>query len=198
VRRTEPHATLWRLQLMPISRGTCAWSSLVRRISSNSRDSALTAAAAASVGWTKRGVRFCCRPAGLPSISSAYWSGDQGSGRERGNRKDYLARQDGRRRQPSHPDFPTVRKRRARPDSDGVRGAAIVLSGRSSGEELNIRYVLEGSVQGSGNRVRVTTQLIDAETDGHLWSRRFDGDIDDLFALQDEVTSGISVALNSN
>ena len=56
------------------------------------------------------------------------------------------------------------------------------------GRELGVRYVLEGEVQRSGNRVRVTAQLIDAETDAHLWAERFDGDAGDLFALQDEIT----------
>jgi adenylate cyclase len=64
------------------------------------------------------------------------------------------------------------------------------------GRELRVRYVLEGSVQRSGNRVRVTAQLIDAETDAHLWAERFAGDTNDLFALQDEITSRIAVALN--
>jgi adenylate cyclase len=64
------------------------------------------------------------------------------------------------------------------------------------GRELGVRYVLEGSVQRSGNRVRVTAQLIDAETDAHLWAERFYGDAGDLFALQDEITSRIAVALN--
>jgi tetratricopeptide (TPR) repeat protein len=59
-----------------------------------------------------------------------------------------------------------------------------------------VRYVLEGSVRRSGNRVRVNAQLIDAETDTHLWAERFDGDISDLFALQDEITSRIARALN--
>jgi TolB-like protein len=64
------------------------------------------------------------------------------------------------------------------------------------GRELGVRYVLEGSVQRSGNRVRVIAQLIDAETDTHLWAERFDHDIADLFVLQDEITSRIAVALN--
>jgi TolB-like protein/class 3 adenylate cyclase/Flp pilus assembly protein TadD len=64
------------------------------------------------------------------------------------------------------------------------------------GRELNLRYVLQGSVRRSGNRVRVNTQLIDAELDAHLWSERFDYSTDDLFALQDEVTSRIAVELN--
>jgi adenylate cyclase len=64
------------------------------------------------------------------------------------------------------------------------------------GRELGVRYVLEGSVQRSGNRVRVSAQLIDAETDSHLWAERFTGDTGDLFALQDEITSRIAVELN--
>jgi TolB-like protein/class 3 adenylate cyclase len=64
------------------------------------------------------------------------------------------------------------------------------------GRELNVRYVLEGSIRRSANRVRVNVQLIDAETDTHLWAERFDHDTDDLFAVQDEVTSRIAVALN--
>src|SRR5205823_8881181 len=63
------------------------------------------------------------------------------------------------------------------------------------GRELGVRYVLEGDVQRSGNQVRVTAQLIDAETDAHLWAERFTGNAGDLFALQDEITSRIAVAL---
>ena len=64
------------------------------------------------------------------------------------------------------------------------------------GRELGVRYVLEGSVRRSGNQVRVNAQLIDAETDAHLWAERFDRDIGDLFALQNEITSRIAIALN--
>jgi len=64
------------------------------------------------------------------------------------------------------------------------------------GRELAVRYVLEGSVRRSGNHVRVNAQLIDAATDAHLWAERFDRDIGDLFALQNEITSRIAVALN--
>src|SRR4029077_12584052 len=64
------------------------------------------------------------------------------------------------------------------------------------GRELGVRYVLEGEVQHSGSRVRVTAQLIDAETDAHLWAERFAGDPDDLFTLQDEITSRIANALD--
>jgi adenylate cyclase len=65
------------------------------------------------------------------------------------------------------------------------------------GRELGVRYVLEGSVRRLGNRLRVTAQLIDAATDAHLWAERFDGDTDDLFALQDEITSRLARALGA-
>jgi len=64
------------------------------------------------------------------------------------------------------------------------------------GRELNVRYVLEGSVRRSGNQVRVNAQLIDAESDTHLWADRLDADTGDLFVLQDEITSRIAVRLN--
>lgn len=67
---------------------------------------------------------------------------------------------------------------------------------RRIGRDLNVRYVLEGEVQRSGNRVRVTAQLIDAENDAHLWAERFGGDTDDLFALQEEITSRIAATLD--
>src|SRR6516162_2956171 len=63
------------------------------------------------------------------------------------------------------------------------------------GRGLNVRYLMEGSVRRSGNRVRVNAQLIDADTDVHLWAERFDGDTSDLFALQDEITGRIANAL---
>jgi TolB-like protein len=64
------------------------------------------------------------------------------------------------------------------------------------GRSLGVRYVLEGSVRRSGNRVRVNAQLIDAKSDAHLWAERFDGDTRDLFALQDEITARIGNTLN--
>jgi adenylate cyclase len=67
---------------------------------------------------------------------------------------------------------------------------------RQIGRELNVRYVLEGSVRRAGSRIRVNSQLIDAETDNHVWADRFDYSNDNLFLLQDEVTSRIAVALN--
>jgi TolB-like protein len=70
------------------------------------------------------------------------------------------------------------------------------VDAKQIGRELGVRYVLAGSVRRSGNQVRVNAQLIDAETDAHLWAERFDRDAGDLFALQDEITSRIAVALN--
>ncbi len=67
---------------------------------------------------------------------------------------------------------------------------------RQIGRELNVRYILEGSVRRADNRVRVNVQLVDAEADRHVWAERFDHANDNLFRLQDEVTSRIAVALN--
>jgi adenylate cyclase len=71
------------------------------------------------------------------------------------------------------------------------------VNAKQIGRELCARYVLEGSVRRSGDQVRVNAQLIDAETDVHMWAERFDGDTGDLFAVQDEITSRIAVALSS-
>jgi TolB-like protein len=81
------------------------------------------------------------------------------------------------------------------------RNTAFTYKGKSVdtrqiGRELGVRYVLEGSVRRSGNQIRVNAQLVDAETDAHLWAERFDGDTGDLFALQNVITSRIAVALN--
>jgi adenylate cyclase len=62
-------------------------------------------------------------------------------------------------------------------------------------EDLNVRYVLEGSVQRSGERVRITVQLIDTITGHHLWSERYDRDLKEIFALQDEITMNIITSL---
>jgi TolB-like protein len=63
------------------------------------------------------------------------------------------------------------------------------------GRELGVRYVLEGSVRRSGNKVWVDAQLIDAETDALLWAQQFDDDVGDLFALEDDITRRIAIAL---
>ena len=62
--------------------------------------------------------------------------------------------------------------------------------------ELGVRYVLEGSVRRSGSRVRVTAQLIDAETGNHIWAERYDRGVDDVFAVQDEITTAVTTAIH--
>jgi TolB-like protein/Tfp pilus assembly protein PilF len=71
------------------------------------------------------------------------------------------------------------------------------LDVKQIGRDLNVRYVLEGSVQRGGNRVRVNVQLIDAETGNHLWAERFDKPLADLFDMQDEVVARLAGALNA-
>jgi adenylate cyclase len=70
------------------------------------------------------------------------------------------------------------------------------VNAKDIGRELGVRYLLEGSVQRSGNQVRINAQLIDAEADTHLWAERFDRELSDLFAVQDEITSRIAQALD--
>ena len=66
---------------------------------------------------------------------------------------------------------------------------------RQVGKELAVRYVLEGSVRKGGNRVRISAQLVDASTGNHVWAQRYDRELDDLFALQDEITETLVAAL---
>jgi TolB-like protein/class 3 adenylate cyclase len=75
------------------------------------------------------------------------------------------------------------------------KGKAVDL--KQIGRELNVRYVLEGSVQRGGNRMRVNVQLIDAETGNHLWAERFDKPLADLFDMQDEIVARLAAALNA-
>jgi TolB-like protein len=75
------------------------------------------------------------------------------------------------------------------------KGKAVDL--KQIGRELNVRYVLEGSVQRGGNRMRVNVQLIDAETGSHLWAERFDKPTADLFDMQDEIVARLANALNA-
>ena len=63
------------------------------------------------------------------------------------------------------------------------------------GRELGVRYVLEGSVQKSGDRVRITAQLIDAQNGQHLWAENYDRELKDIFEIQDEITLKIVTAL---
>ena len=94
-------------------------------------------------------------------------------------------------------------------DLSRLRGAVVIarntaffykgkpLDVKTIGRELNVRYVLEGSVQRGGNRMRVNVQLIDAETGNHLWAERFDKPLADLFDMQDEIVARLANALNT-
>jgi tetratricopeptide (TPR) repeat protein len=75
------------------------------------------------------------------------------------------------------------------------KGKAVDL--KQIGRELNVRYVLEGSVQSGGNRIRVSVQLIDAEIGSHLWAERFDKPLADLFDMQDEIVAHLANALST-
>ena len=78
----------------------------------------------------------------------------------------------------------------ARNSAFAYRSGAVDI--KRVGRELGVRYVLEGSAQKMGNKVRINVQLIDAETLGHIWADRFDREMDDLFALQDDVVARIA------
>lgn len=73
------------------------------------------------------------------------------------------------------------------------KGQAVDV--RKVAKDLGVQYVIEGSVRRAGNRVRVTVQLIDGESDTHLWAERYDRDLEDIFAIQDEITSAIVATL---
>ena len=62
------------------------------------------------------------------------------------------------------------------------------------GRELGVRYVLEGSLRKAGNRIRVTAQLVEAETGKHVWADRYDRDLTDIFTVQDEITEAVTIA----
>jgi len=74
----------------------------------------------------------------------------------------------------------------ARNSSFAFKGKSVSI--KQIARELGVKYILEGSVQRAGNRVRITVQLIDAATDYHLWSESYDRDLEDIFALQDEIS----------
>jgi len=81
-----------------------------------------------------------------------------------------------------------------------ARNSSFAYKGRSmdvkqAGRELGVRYILEGSVRKASNRVRVTGQLVEAETGRHVWADRYDGTLDDVFALQDELTMSVVAAV---
>jgi adenylate cyclase len=81
----------------------------------------------------------------------------------------------------------------ARNSSFTYKGKAVDV--KLIGRELGVRYVLEGSIRKGGNRVRITAQLIDAETGAHIWGDRFDGPSEDVFDLQDRIASGVAGAI---
>jgi adenylate cyclase len=81
----------------------------------------------------------------------------------------------------------------ARNSSFTYKGKAVHI--KQVGRELGVRYVLEGSIRRTANRVRVTAQLIDATTGSHVWAERYDRVIDDIFAVQEEVTRAIVAAI---
>jgi TolB-like protein len=83
----------------------------------------------------------------------------------------------------------------ARNSAFSYKGKAIDV--RQVGRELNVRYLLEGSVQHSGKRLRVNVQLIDADSGRHLWAERFEKPVADLFDMQDEIISRLANPLNA-
>jgi adenylate cyclase len=81
-----------------------------------------------------------------------------------------------------------------------ARNSCFTYKGRAVdvkqvGRELGVRYVLEGSVRRAGNRIRVTAQLVEAETGKHVWAERYDRDLTDIFAVQDEITEAVTIAI---
>ena len=81
----------------------------------------------------------------------------------------------------------------ARNSSFAYKGKAVNV--KQAGRELGVRYILEGSVRKASSRVRVTGQLIEAETGRHVWADRYDRTLDDIFAIQDELTMSVVAAI---
>lgn len=81
----------------------------------------------------------------------------------------------------------------ARNSSFGYKGKAVDV--KRVARDLGVRYVLEGSVRKGGHRVRITAQLVDASTGNHLWADRYDGDLTDIFDLQDQITMKVVAAI---
>ena len=84
-----------------------------------------------------------------------------------------------------------------------ARNSTFVYKGQAVnvgqvGRELGVRFVLEGSVRKAGDRIRITAQLVDAQSGDHVWAERYDRKLDDIFAVQDEITREIVVALSVN
>jgi adenylate cyclase len=81
----------------------------------------------------------------------------------------------------------------ARNSSFTYKGRAVDV--KVVGHELGVRYVLEGSLRKSGNRIRVTAQLVEAETGNHVWAERYDRDLADIFVVQDEISEAVTIAI---
>ena len=81
----------------------------------------------------------------------------------------------------------------ARNSSFTFKGTAVDVA--EVGRKLGVRYVVEGSVRKAGKRVRITAQFIEATTGSHIWAERYDRDLEDIFAVQDEVTRSIAAAV---
>ena len=73
------------------------------------------------------------------------------------------------------------------------KGRAVDV--KQIGRELGVRYVLEGSLRKFGNRIRITAQVVEAETGKHVWAERYDRDLTDIFAIQDELTEAVTIAV---
>jgi adenylate cyclase len=81
----------------------------------------------------------------------------------------------------------------ARNSTFAYKGKSVDL--KDVGRELGVRCVLEGSIRRAGQRVRITSQLIDTATGTHLWAERYDRDLTDIFAVQDDITSRVAAAI---
>jgi adenylate cyclase len=81
----------------------------------------------------------------------------------------------------------------ARNSSFTFKGRAV--EAKQIGRELGVRYILEGSLRKSGNRIRVSAQLVEAETGRHVWAERYDRNLADIFALQDDITEAVTIAV---
>jgi adenylate cyclase len=81
----------------------------------------------------------------------------------------------------------------ARNSSFTYKGRAVDV--KQVGRELGVRYILEGSLRKTGNRIRVTAQLVEADSGKHVWAERYDRDLADIFALQDEITEAVTIAI---
>ena len=81
----------------------------------------------------------------------------------------------------------------ARNSSFTYKGRAVDV--KRVGRDLGVRYILEGAVRSSGSRIRVTAQLVEAETGNHIWAERYDRELADIFAVQDEITEAVTIAI---